>query len=195
MGRIFRVPRRYRRNITLTAKDHVVELSYAITDGNGWIRMGGKTRDPNGNGWIKIDGKTKDHKGSKMPLESNWNAGLAILPSYLEKGFELKNAGKAKVEGKDAFGVRISNKDRTFDGTFYFDVKTGLLVKNNRPVQHITTGQMMDGDLFLSDYKEVSGIPYPHHIGSYAGGKKMFEMQITSVEFLEKLDDRLFDRP
>jgi hypothetical protein len=156
-------------------------MEYAITDGSGWIRQDG--------------GEAKDFEGEKLALSHSWNAILALLPSCLGDGVKLKSGGKDKVEEREAVGVSVSGE--AFGGTvvLFFDRNSGLLVKSKRRMQHPLTGQEVDGEVLLSDYKEVSGVQYPRRIATYIDGKKVIAMEITRVELLPKLDDRLFAKP
>jgi hypothetical protein len=177
----FELPRRYRRSINgrLMGKDFSME--YAITDGSGWIRQNG--------------GEAKDFKGEKLPLSRSWNAVLALLPSCLADGVKLTPAGKDKVDGRDAVGVSVSGEVFGGDAILFFDAKTDLLVKSKRRMQHPVTRREVDGEVFLSDYKEVSGVQYPRRITTYIDGKKVIEMEITRIELLKKLEDKLFEKP
>jgi hypothetical protein len=155
--------------------------SSATTDGIGWIRQNG--------------GEAKDYKGEKLPLHRNWNAFLALLPSCLAEGVKLEATENAEVDGREAIGIKIQG-DVIGGGqaVFYFDKKSGLLVKSKRRMQHPLSGQEVDLEVVYSDYKKISGVQYPRRITSYASEKKIVEMEITRIEFLRKIDDRLFDR-
>jgi hypothetical protein len=177
----FELPRRYRRTIKGQFMGKDFSMEYAITDGSGWIRQNG--------------GKAKDYKGDKQPLSRSWNAILAILPSCLAEGANLKAAGKAKVEGREAVGVRVSDEKNGIEAVLFFDSKSGLLLKSKRRMQHPVTGREADAEVILGNYKEVSGVKYPRRITTYIDGKKAVEMDITRIELLKKLDDRLFERP
>jgi hypothetical protein len=176
----FELPRRYRRSIKGEAMGRKFSMEYAITDGNGWIRQDG--------------GAPTDHKGEKQPLSSSWNAILALLPLCLEEGVELKTAGKQKVDGKDAIGVRVSG-GQWGEAVLFFDMNSRLLLKSKKKMDHPLTQQEVDGEVFFGDYKQIAGIQYPHRLISHVDGKKVIDMEITRIEFLKKLDDRLFLKP
>src|SRR5262249_17986385 len=113
---IFELPRRYRRSIKGQFRGKDFSMEYAITDGSGWIRRDG--------------GEVKDFKGKKLPLSRSWNAILALLPSFLADDVELRAAGKAKVEGRDAVGVKVSGEKGGIGAVLFFDSKSGLVVKS-----------------------------------------------------------------
>src|SRR5262249_48389857 len=120
---------------------------------------------------------------------------LALLPACLGDGIKLEAGGNAKANGRDMIGVRITGEPFGGQAILYFDRKSGLLVKSQRRMPHPLSGQEMDGEAVFGDYKETWGTQYPHRITSFAGGKKIIEMEITRIELLKKLDDRLFEKP
>ena len=177
----FELPRRYRRSIKGQFMGKDFSMEYAITEGSGWVRQNG--------------GEARDYKGEKLPLSRSWNAALALLPACLADGVKLGSGGKDKVEGREAVGVSVSGEALGGDAVLFFDTKSGLLVKSKRRMQHPLTRQEVDGEVILSDYKEVSGVQYPRKIATYIDGKKVIEMEIARIELLKKLDDRLFEKP
>jgi hypothetical protein len=176
----FELPRRYRRLINGKFQDQPVRMEYAITKGAGWIKQG--------------DGPARDFKGEALPLSRSWNAMLATLPWFLGADVKLSPGGKVKVGEEEAVSIKVSSKEDG-DSTLYFSAKTGLLLKAKRVMQNPLTGMEADGEVVFGDYKEVSGVQYPHRVTSYVGGKKVMELQIKKIEFLKTLDDRLFDKP
>jgi hypothetical protein len=177
----FELPLRYRRSIKgqFAGKDENME--YAITNGNGWIRRNG--------------GEARDFKGDKLPLNGYWNAILAMLPTCLGDQVKLTPGGRAMVDGRETLGVKVSGESFGGEATLYFDAKSRLLVKSKRRMQHPLTRQEVDAEVLFSDYKETSGIQYPRRITTFVDGKQVIEMEITRIELLKKLDDRLFEKP
>jgi hypothetical protein len=177
----FELPRRYRRAIKGSGMGQNFSMEYAITEGRGWIRQN--------------DGPTTEYKGEKQSLISSWNAILAVLPACLGKDVELKVVGKEGIEGKEAVGVSVSGESFGGKAVLFFDVKSGLLVKSKKRMEHPLTHQDAEIEGFLENYKLISGVQYPHRFTSFIDGKKILDMEITRIEFLKKLDDRLFEKP
>jgi hypothetical protein len=103
----FELPKRYHRVIKGQALGRAFTMEYGITDGSGWIRHDGR--------------EVEDYKGEKMPLHRNWNAFLAMLPSYLADGVELKSAGKENVQEREAVAVRVRGESAGIDASLMFD--------------------------------------------------------------------------
>jgi hypothetical protein len=176
----FELPRRYKRVIKGKIQGQPFGMEYAVTKGSGWIRRG--------------NGPAEDFKGTELPLNRSWNAMLALLPPLLGDGVKLSAAGTEKVGREEAVGVRVSSPDEG-EATLYFSRKTGLLVKSKRAIVHPLTGKEIDGEVVFGEYKDVGGVQYPHRVTSHGGQKKLIELEITKIEFLKSLDDRLFDKP
>jgi len=177
----FDLPHRYYRKISGQLMGRDFSMEYAISDGSGWIRQNG--------------GEAKEYKGEKQPLERSWNAFLAMLPLCLGDGVKLQAAGEEKVDGREAVGVKIQGEVVGSEAIFFFDKKTGLLVKSRRRIQHPLSREEVEGEVLYSDFKKVSDVQYPHRITIYVSGKKVGDMEITRIEFLKQIDDHLFDKP
>ena len=150
-------------------------MEYAVTDGIGWRRQN--------------EGPPEGFKVKKLPLNRSWNAFLATLPDYLKDGVKLSMGEKENVNGEEAIAINVS------EGVLYFDTKSRLLVKTKKRMSHPLIGKDALVESVFSDFKKVSGIQFPHRITSYVSGKKILEMEIERIEFLDKVDDRLFQKP
>jgi hypothetical protein len=175
----FELPRRYHRRIKGQASGKDFSMEYAITDGSGWIRRNG--------------GDLEDYRGEKAPLSRSWLATLALLPACLADGVELTPGSSEKVGGREAVGVRVSGEDA--NAVLFFDRSSHLLLKSKKRMPNPVSRKEVEGELLYGDYKEVSGVQYPHRITASAEGEKILEVEITKVEFLKKVEDRLFDWP
>jgi hypothetical protein len=175
----FDLPRRYRRCITGRWNGQDFRLEYAITDGSGWIRKNG--REP------------VDYDGEPLPLYRS--PPLALLPSLLDDGVDLAHGGKDRVEGREAVGVRASGEVIGGDAELFFDRRSKLLVKSKRRIQHPLLRREVAIDVILGDYREVSGVQYPHRITAVMTGETVADIKIARVQFVEALDDGLFEKP
>ena len=175
----FQLPRRYRRLITGEVGGMPFRMEYAVVGANGWTRRG--------------TGPAESFRGREVPLEQRWNATLALLPSLLGDEYRLAAAGTGTVDGRDAVGVKVARGEGEW--ALYFDGASGLLVKSKRRMPHPLSGQEVDGEVVYSGYKDVSGVPYPMRMTTYTEGEKMFELEIAEIQFLDQIDDRLFDKP
>ncbi|MEL6256470.1 MAG: hypothetical protein AAFR87_30990 [Bacteroidota bacterium] len=54
-------------------------------------------------------------------------------------------------------------------------------------------GQEVEAEIFLSNYKEVNGIPFPHSMEVRANGQAMMEMIFEEIKLDEEVDESLFE--
>jgi hypothetical protein len=81
-------------------------------------------------GWLAVNGMVMELSKEQMAeaKEQMYVAGVTRLVALRDKAYKLSPLGEAKVEGKDAVGLRVEHKDHR-DVSLYFDKKTGLLLK------------------------------------------------------------------
>jgi hypothetical protein len=147
-------------------------------------------------GWSKVKGKVNDlPKGLPTGFQNIFRSGrlIHLLPQAKEKPYELSPLGELKVDGKEAVGVRISQKDRP-DVSIYFDKKTGLPLKAETRVVEIDGGQELAYEVLFQDYKDFDGIKHPAKIIVNRDGKQAAESEISDLK-PQDLDDGLFNKP
>jgi len=138
-------------------------------------------------GWRMNQMGGTDKYSDKENKESAANTFDGIWTSYKEKGHTIKLAGKEKIEGKECYKLEVTRKDgptRTvFMGTDdYMIVKT---ISTNSAGATIVR--------YMSDYKAVSGVKFPHKMKVEAG--QTIEISVTSIKINEKIDDKIFAYP
>jgi hypothetical protein len=115
------------------------------------------------------------------------------LVDYKDKGNKVELAGKEQVEGADAYKLKVTLKNGQ-TRTIFLDAETGLEVKTE--AKRMMRGSEVDGETFLSDYKEVNGMMMPFTMESGAKGQSMRQkMVIDSVLMNASLPDSLFLMP
>lgn len=115
------------------------------------------------------------------------------LVDYKEKGNKVELVGKEQVEGADAYKLKVTLKSGQ-QRVIYLDAESGLEVKTE--AKRTIRGSEVDGETYLSDYKEVNGLMMPFTMESGAKGQSMRQkMVIDSVETNVALSDTLFNMP
>jgi outer membrane lipoprotein-sorting protein len=117
------------------------------------------------------------------------------LIDWKEKGHQLELVGKEQVEGADAFKLKLTRKSGTIEYV-YIDAETGLEVKSEQ--KRVMRGTEVETETYMSDFKEVDGIPFPHTLSM--GGKGSAENQrqkivFEKVELNVAMNDTLFKVP
>jgi hypothetical protein len=122
-----------------------------------------------------------------MKEEANFLGEVAFLdPSYK---VELK--GTEKVEGKDAYVVKVTNAKGDFK-LYYYDVASKLKVKSSETVE-MGPGQKATVSSFFSNYQVAQGgMKLPYTIKQVAG-PQVFDIKVKSFELNTGVDDKIFE--
>lgn len=103
----------------------------------------------------------------------------------------LRLEGTTKVEGRVAHRIQATTKDGQ-TATFYFDAKSGLLVRKDVLRQG---GREL---LFLKNYRTVGGVQEPHLTEVRQDGgdlKSGLTVEFREIEHNQPLDDAMFKKP
>jgi RNA polymerase sigma factor (sigma-70 family) len=146
-------------------------------------------------GWARMDGQVEemDEKAIAGLKDELYADAVSSLLPLKGKDYRLAVLAETKVAGRPAVGVQVVAKGRP-DVKLYFDKESGLLVKRERRVDDGAGGQVTQEELF-SDYKEADKVKLPRKLVTFVDGKKIAEGSITEVQFLDKVEDKEFDRP
>ncbi len=122
-----------------------------------------------------------------MKEEANFLGEVAFLdPSYK---VELK--GTEKVEGKDAYVVKVTDAKGDFK-MYYYDVASKLKVKSSETVE-MGPGQKATVSSFFSNYQVAQGgMKLPYTIKQVAG-PQVFDIKVKSFELNTGVDDKIFE--
>ncbi len=107
------------------------------------------------------------------------------LTNYKEKGKKVELIGKEKVDGADAFKLKLTDKDgRTTD--YFVDAKTYRVVKTAGKAS--MNGQEMDIETSFSDFKQnADGYWFPYTMTTQNG-----PMTFEKIETNIKVDESIF---
>jgi outer membrane lipoprotein-sorting protein len=115
------------------------------------------------------------------------------LVDYKSKGHQVELLGKEKIEGTDAYKLKISLKNGDVMTT-YIDSDSFLEIKGETTRTVRGTEQMFESA--IGDYKEVNGIMFPFAIESSAkGSTEKVKYTITKIELNVPVDDAIFKMP
>jgi hypothetical protein len=116
---------------------------------------------------------------------------LTTLIPLKQDGVELAPLPEIKIDGKPAFGVRVSSKGHP-TAALFFDKSSGQLVKLTRTAR--MGGLMVDKETLYTAYKDFDGVRLCTQYLESVNGRKNNELKSATYE-LRKLDDNLFTRP
>jgi len=107
-----------------------------------------------------------------------------LYPKLVVKGVE-------KVGDKDTYVVEATPKESSVE-TWYFDTKTGLLVRQDSEREGPQGKQLVQ--TYLEGYKSVDGISLPHTIRQVTSAFTV-NITITEVKHNVPIDDAKFKKP
>jgi outer membrane lipoprotein-sorting protein len=112
---------------------------------------------------------------------------------YKKKGNQVEYVGKAEVQGKPAYKLKLTNKNGAVR-YFYFDANTGLLMES------VVTTKEGDKDVlietFFRDYRDVDGLKYPFLVESNsASPTQPQKITATNIEVNPHIDEARFEKP
>jgi len=146
-------------------------------------------------GWIQRSGETKEMTKEELAeaKESQYARRVERLTPLKDEAFTLSPLDEIKVNDRAAVGVKVSQKGHR-DIKLYFDRESGQLVRSEQRVKN-ESGKEVTQEATFSDYKEVEGIKVPTKIVINRDGKKFVEAEVQETKVLQKLDDKLFQKP
>jgi outer membrane lipoprotein-sorting protein len=115
------------------------------------------------------------------------------LVDYKAKGHALELVGKEKVEGSDAYKLKLTLKNGDvryifLDADQYLEVRTEG--KTN------IRGTDVEAESTIGVYKEVGGLMFPHAVESgQKGSPQKMKMTIQKIELNVPIDDARFKMP
>ncbi|HZM70820.1 MAG TPA: hypothetical protein VFB95_10700 [Candidatus Cryosericum sp.] len=115
------------------------------------------------------------------------------LVDYKGKGHTVELVGKEKLEGSDAYKLKVTLKGGTVRYQ-YIDADSFLEIRTE--AKRTVRGNEMEFESTIGDYKEVGGLLIPHSIQSGAKGRpEKQNIVVEKVELNPKLDDARFKMP
>jgi hypothetical protein len=115
------------------------------------------------------------------------------LIDYKAKGSTVELVGKEKVEGSDAFKLKLTLKNGDV-WNLYLDADQFLEIRVETKTQR--NGSEVEGESTIGDYKDVGGLMIPHAMESgQKGSPQKMKMTIQKVELNVPLDDSRFKMP
>lgn len=115
------------------------------------------------------------------------------LVDYKSKGHQVELLGKEKVEGTDAYKLKVSLKNGDVQ-TVYLDADSFLEIKEETRRSVRGTEQVVESS--IGDYKEVGGIIFPFAMESgVKGSAEKQRLTITKVELNVPVEESIFKMP
>jgi hypothetical protein len=174
----YQQPDRLRRVFQKAAQGQVTTHTFVYRDGKAWVR-------------IDDDEPTVSETGP------GFNESIAcplghLLDLYRNKA-ALKPLGEKFVDGRFTMGVEVNTSDWE-NVELYFDTNTHLLTMI-RGRSTDAKGAELTRERVFSNYKTVDGIQVPGIVQLYINKQLMDELVVQEARFLERIDDKVFEKP
>ncbi len=115
------------------------------------------------------------------------------LMDYKAKGNTVELVGTEPIEGADAYELKITRKNGKVEYT-WLDTETYLTVKQE--AKRKVRGTEIEGESYLSDYKEVDGLLVPFTMSQgMKGSDRRQTMTFDKVEVNVPIEDASFVMP
>jgi hypothetical protein len=141
--------------------------------------------------WMREEPKPVQHSFWPEPLsteEQQWYGFLAVLLLLREKAVPLTSLPDETTNGRTLVGFRTLYSQRLWD--YFFDKSTGLLER----AKGTPSGQEASSETVYDDYRDIQGIHYPMRF-KVLDQTSSSTFTLTSIEFLDKIDDSVFPKP
>ena len=115
------------------------------------------------------------------------------LVDYKSKGHQVELLGKEKIEGTDAYKLKLTLKNGDVQ-TIYIDADSFLQIKemDKRTIR----GTETETETSIGDYKEVNGILFPFAVeNAVKGTDQKQKITISKIELNVPVDDSIFKMP
>ncbi len=115
------------------------------------------------------------------------------LLNYQAKGNKVELLGKDKIEGTDAYKLKLTRPNGDVD-TIYLDGDSYLEIKEEGT--RMVRGSEQQTETSLADYREVGGLMFPFAIeSSTKGSPEKQSITLDKVELNVPVDDSVFKMP
>lgn len=120
-------------------------------------------------------------------------ADLWPLVDYQAKGNKVEMLGKDKIEGTDAYKLKLTRTNGDVD-VLYLDADSFLEIKEEGT--RTVRGSEQQNETSLADYREVGGVMFPYAIESgIKGSPEKQKINLEKVELNVPVDDSAFKMP
>ena len=115
------------------------------------------------------------------------------IVDYKAKGNQVELLGKEKIEGTDAYKLKVSLKNGDLQ-TVFIDSDSFLSIREE--TKRTVRGSEQVYESSIGDYKEVNGIMFPFAIESgVKGSPQKQKLTIQKIELNVPVDDAMFKMP
>jgi hypothetical protein len=170
-------PNRFRADLELKRNGATFHQIHVLNGDKGWVKLEKQDTEE-----LDKDALAEE----KTQMNAHW---LMTLLPLKDKAFRLEALEKqdTKVGDMPVAGIKATRDN--LDLRLYFAKESGLPLKCERTVRDARQEELFE------DYKEADGIKYAAKRTVLRDGKKFLVVEISDYKPLEKLDEKLFEKP
>ena len=127
-----------------------------------------------------------------MQDESRVLSFATVAPLLQDKNLQLGLAKSINVDNRPANGIRVNQAGKS-EIQLYFDAQSNLLVKIARKAQE--GGLVVDKEYYYGGHQPDQGIVVPTKYSEWSSGRKLVDVSSITYKFVDRLDDKLFEKP
>jgi hypothetical protein len=148
-------------------------------------------------GWVKANDVVTEIDQKTLAVQLGDHGYVTEMAMLLplargDKGITLSPVGDSKVGNRPASGVEISRKNYSTVRLF-FDKETALPLKLE--LKATVEGREETHDFLLGDYQEIGGLKVALKLTARRNGKVFHEYEISDFKTVDRLDDKLLEKP
>jgi hypothetical protein len=148
-------------------------------------------------GWVKTNDTVVEVDAKTLATQMGDHGYIAEMAMLLplargDKGIMLLPLGESKKGNHPVIGVEVSRKGYTTVRLF-FDKETALPLKLE--LKASVGGKKETHDILLADYKEIGGLKVAMRLTARRNGKVFYEYEISDFKMVDRLDDKLLEKP
>jgi hypothetical protein len=147
--------------------------------------------------WAKHQNKIEKAPEEMVSPIKNYFHALRLaqrLTPLKDKAYTLSSLGEVKVDDRPAVGVKAKRKGYT-EVDIFFDKKTHLPVKCQVLIKERKDKAEVLHEFVFSEAKKIGGVQLFTKVAIHRDGKKLVEMELSTLKAEDKLDKKLFDKP
>lgn len=146
-------------------------------------------------GWMQNPGSDPQPMPKEMTDGMKDQANIdGVLMDYAENGYTLEYMGEGTVNDSPAHKVKLIRPERP-ESIIYIDKSSLMEVKIDAEGTNPQTGEKVQTETYMSDYRTVDGIQMAHKIEVKMGGAVMQTINFETIELNVDVSDDLFMMP
>jgi hypothetical protein len=179
----FEFPGKFKRIVSAKADEkEVMNLTFVINRDEAWMLEPG--------GRVTPMAETSFANRAEHIFD-----GFCNPTRYKEDSCELSILGEKDIRGQATVHLSVVSLAKKKVGFLFIDKSSGLIVSTEGTIPKWISKEEGDAETYFSDYRDFEGTKVPTRIMLESNGKVIFAIAIQELEFLDRVDDKVFAKP